>query len=105
MYLIPSQGAMPVPVEGRTARDREADAARAGRTLPGVSQKKKRLFPREKALAKNVGRCRYDRLISIAFCSMASAVVTALLLDWKPRWVMIMFTISVERSTLEPSIL
>ena len=97
---------MPAPREGRTARDREADAADAGRVLFGVApQKKKRLFRREKALAKNAGSCRYDRLISMAFCSMASAVVTALLLDWKPRWVMIMFTISVERSTLEPSIL
>lgn len=51
------------------------------------------------------GKMRYDRLSSMAFWSIWSAVVTTLLLDWKPRWVMIMLTISVAMSTLESSIL
>ena len=47
----------------------------------------------------------YWRLSSMAFWSIWSAVVTTLLLDWKPRWVTIMLTISVAMSTLESSIL
>ena len=50
-------------------------------------------------------KTRYERLSSMAFWSIWSAVVTTLLLDWKPRWVMIMLTISVAMSTLESSIL
>lgn len=48
---------------------------------------------------------RYERLSSMAFCSIWSAVVTTLLLDWKPRWVTIILTISEAMSTLEFSML
>lgn len=94
------------PMERRTAQGITMQALAQKREFfaAGPPPKKKRLFPGEKALSGTFGT-GYERLISIAFCSMASAVVTALLLDWKPRWVMIMLTISVERSTLEPSML
>lgn len=48
---------------------------------------------------------RYERLSSMAFCNIWSAVVTTLLLDWKPRCVTIMLTISDAMSTLEFSML
>lgn len=94
---------MGCPMERRTARSITRRAlAQKGNFLPQTQ--KKRLSPGGKALAGTFGT-GYERLISIAFCSMVSAVVTTLLLDWKPRWVMIILTISVERSTLEPSML
>lgn len=45
------------------------------------------------------------RLSSMARFSISSDVVTTLLLAWKPRWVMIMSTISDAMSTLDCSIL
>lgn len=95
---------MACPEERRTARGGMGRAFAREREFFAAGRKKSAFSPGEKALAGTFG-AGYERLISIAFCSMASAVVTALLLDWKPRWVMIMLTISVERSTLEPSML
>ena len=45
----------------------------------------------------------YERFNSMARCSMVSAVVTTLLLNWKPRWVMIMVANCRAMSTLDNS--
>ena len=94
---------MGCPMERRTARSITRRAlAQKGNFLPQTQ--KKRLSPGGKALAGTFGT-GYERLISIAFCSMVSAVVTTLLLDWKPRWVLIIVAISVEGFALGPSML
>ena len=41
--------------------------------------------------------------MEITVSSIVSTVVMVLLLAWKPRWVVIMFTNSLARSTLEIS--
>lgn len=94
---------------GSFCRPSEMERAGEGRQCRGTPPRTHAVSHAGASIARAVFRCRaktrYERLSSMAFWSIWSAVVTTLLLDWKPRWVIIMFTISVAMSTLDSSIL